>query len=108
MKPDCESMTLSKDDKKMLDFYKNNIKEVVDGRGHRRLQLPLPWKKGYPVSIPESYEVAKRTMNIQTKRLSTQKQQCKKYQATFEKMKDEGHAEVVENKAHRETEQPVH
>ena len=32
----------------------------------------------------------------------------RKYQATFQKMKDEGHAEVAENKERRETEQPIH
>ena len=52
--------------------------------------------------------MAKRKLSIQTKCLRKQEEQCKKYQVTFEKMEDERHVEVVENKAYTEIEQPVH
>ena len=51
LKADHEDMHMSKDDE-FLVFYKDNLTEINDQRGQRRIQLPLPWKKDYPVSIP--------------------------------------------------------
>ena len=63
--PECEKMITSKEDESILSFYNDNVTEIIDNHGQRRLQLPLPWKSGYPISIPESYDVAKRRLTIQ-------------------------------------------
>jgi len=61
----------------------------VDSVGQKRLQLPQPWKEGFPVAIPESYQVAKRRLATQKKRLSKQLDRAERNQETFEVMKTE-------------------
>ena len=106
--PECEKMIMSKEDESILSFYNNNVTEIVDDYGQRRLQLPLPWKSGYPISIPESYDVAKRRLTIQTKRMSEQEDRRQKYKKAFEKMKLQGQAEIIADIELRETEKPIH
>jgi len=95
--PDCERMVMSKEDEKVLSFYQNNVREVTDNSGQRRLQLPLPWKEGYPVNVVESKHIAKRHVLSHVKKLSKQSERAEKYTETFKTMKEEGHAELVEN-----------
>ena len=52
LEPDHEDMHMSKDDEEVRTFYEDNLTEIYDQRRQRRIQLPLPWKKGFPVSIP--------------------------------------------------------
>ena len=87
---------MSREDEQILSFYVENLTEIVDNNGQRRLQLRLPWKKGYPNEVPESLHIAKQRLMSQIKRLYNQPETAQKYQETFEKMKAEGHAEPVE------------
>ena len=106
--PECEKMIMSKEDESILSFYNDNVTEIIDDYGQRRLQLPLPWKSGYPISIPESYDVAKRRLTIQTNRMSKQEDRRQKYKKAFEKMKLQGQAEIIADIELRETEKPIH
>ena len=42
LEPDCEELGLSREDERVLSLYKENLMEVTDESGQRRLQLPLP------------------------------------------------------------------
>ena len=106
--PECEKMIMNKEDESILSFYNDNVTEIIDDYGQRRLQLPLPWKSGYPISIPESYNVAKRRLTIQTNRMSKQEDRRQKYKKAFEKMKLQGQAEIIADIELRETEKPIH
>ena len=70
LEPDHAEMIWSKEDEKVLEFFEENIEEIVDEKEVKRLQLPLPWKEGFPVSPPKSYRVAKLRLTAQRKRLS--------------------------------------
>ena len=59
--------------------------------------MPLPWKEGFPVSVLESFQVAKCRLASQRKRLSKQSERAQKYEETFEAMKREERAEKVED-----------
>ena len=80
----------------------------MDSDGQQRLELPLSWKEGYPISIPESVEVARRRLVTQTKRTAAPLERASKYRGTFEKMKKEDHAELVEEEEERTGESSVH
>ena len=95
--PNSEELIMSREDQQIHSFYVENLTEVVDNNGQRRLQLLLPWKKGYSNEVPESLHIAKRRLMSQIKRLSNQPQTAQKSQKTSEKMKAEGHAEPVES-----------
>ena len=108
LQPDHEDMHMSKDDEEVLAFYEDNLTEINDQRGQRRIQLPLPWKKSFPVSIPQSLETARRRVQAQRKRLVQQPERAQKCEDTFQQMKTEGHAEIVPLDLSEEGENPVH
>ena len=91
---DMHNLHTSKDDE-VLAFYEDNLTERYDQRGQRRIQLPLPLKKGYPVSIFQSLETARRRAQAQRKRLVQQPGRAQKYENAFQQMKTKGHAEIV-------------
>ena len=95
LEPNSEEMVMSKEDKMVLNFYQENLKETFDDNGHRRLQLKLPWRPGCPHTVPESLHIAKRRLKGQQKKLANHPERAFKYKETFEKMKAEGHAEPV-------------
>ena len=99
LEPNYEELVMSKDDEQVLSFYTENITEVYDKKGNRRLQLPLPWKEGYPMAMPHSFEIARRRLNAQAKRMSAQPERKQKYMDTFTAMKEQGHAELVEERS---------
>ena len=108
LEPDYDSLAMSKNDEQVLKHYEKNLAEVVDSDGQRRLELPLPWKEGYPISIPESVEVARRRLVTQT-RTAAQLERASKCCETFEKMKKEGHAKLEEEEEEERTgESSVH
>ena len=59
LETDCEELCPSREDEEVLSFYRENLMEVTDKNGQRRLQLPLPWKDGYPVDVHQSLPIAK-------------------------------------------------
>ena len=97
LEPNHGEMVMSKDDERILAFYEANVEEIKDSTGQRRLQMPLPWKEGFPVSVPESFQAAKCRLASQSKRLSKQPERAQKYEETFEAMKREEQAEKVED-----------
>ena len=108
LEPDHEDMRMSKDDEEVLAFYEDNLTEICDQRGQKRIELPLPWKKGFPVSIPQSLETARRRVQAQRKRLVQQPERAQKYEHTFQQVKTEGHAEIVPLNPSEEGDTPVH
>ena len=55
-----------------------------------RLQLPLPWKDGYPVDMPQSLPIAMRRLRLQSSKLAKQLEVAQKYLETFENIKKKG------------------
>ena len=98
LNPDCEQMVMSQEDERVFAFYNDNITEVTDKFGQRRLQLPLPWKEGFFVDVPESSHIAKRHLASQLKKTVKQPERAMKYAETFKKMSEEGHSELVKSK----------
>ena len=96
--PDCEQMVMSREDESVLAFYNDNITEVTDNFGQRRLQLPLQWKEGFPEDVPKSSHIAKRHLASQLKKTVKQPERAMKYAETFKKISHEGHAELVKSK----------
>ena len=97
LEPNSEEMVMSKEDEMVLNFYEENLKETLNDCGHRRLELKLPWRPGYPQTVPESLHIAKRRLKSQQRKLANNPERARKYEETFEKMKAEGHAEQVKN-----------
>ena len=95
VEPESELMVMSKEDERVLAFYGKNMSEVTDANGQLRLQFFLPWKKGYPIKVRKSLDVAKNCLRGQVKRLSKDLERAEKYTETFEKMKQEKLAELV-------------
>ena len=109
LEPDCEELCLSREDERVLSFYKENLMEVTDENGQRRLQLPFPWKVGYPVDMPQSLPIAMRCLRLQSNKLAQQPELSQKYIETFENMKRNGHVESINENESRENEQnPIH
>ena len=79
LEPNHGEMVMNKDDERILAFYEVNIEEVKDSTGQRILQMPLPWKEGFPVSELESFQAAKCRLASQRKQLSKQSKRAQKY-----------------------------
>ena len=54
LRPDYENKSMSKNDQIVYELYRQKIQEIRDESGNVKLQLPLPWKSGRPISMPES------------------------------------------------------
>ena len=69
LKPVSEELCLSREDKRVLSFYKENLMEVTDENDQRHSQPPLPWKDGYPVDVSQSLPIAMRRLRLQSSKL---------------------------------------
>ena len=79
-----------------LGYYLDNVEEVVDEEGQRRLQLPLPWKMA-PYSMPGSFSKAKHRLQGQMRKLKNAPERLAKYKTAFKNMIEEHHiAEIGE------------
>ena len=106
---DCEELCPSREDERVLSFYKENLMEVTDENGHRRLQLPLPWKDGYPLDVPQSLPIAMRRLRLQSNKLAQQLEVSQKYLEIFENMNKNGHVESInENEFSANEQNPIH
>ena len=95
LEPDFEQLCLSREDKRVLSFYKENSMEMIDKNGQRRLQLPLSWKDGYSLDMPQSLPIAMRCLRLQSSKLAQQSEAAQKYVETFENMKRNGHVKSI-------------
>ena len=84
----------SKDDEKVHQFYLENVEEVTDYDGQRRIQLPLPWKYG-PIDKPGSRWKAESSLRSLWRRLEKQPENMKKYKQKHAAMLAENHLERV-------------